>query len=116
MLHSIFLHITDYMKNSSTLPRPAQHYCACKSKCANKRCPCKRKGLTCNANCHLGKSCSNTKNAEKERDKRVQNVLKFFAGNKKNDTYSYSNNNSYIIIPQMIQKRAPIQAMLQKGH
>jgi hypothetical protein len=39
--------------------RGARVTCNCRQKCEDNRCPCRRIGQPCNAQCHKGKSCSN---------------------------------------------------------
>ena len=55
--------------------------CKCRTRCATKKCPCKKQGSMCGHYCHPGKSCSNkfleTDNAE---------VVKLSNVNDENDT------------------------------
>ena len=47
-----------YSQSSSPL-QIVQHSCKCRTRCATRKCPCKREGVLCGQYCHPGKGCCN---------------------------------------------------------
>ncbi len=39
---------------------PAGQQCMCQTRCATKKCSCKRQGSICGPQCHPGRACINT--------------------------------------------------------